>query len=202
MRKPIIIPVGAGRLTPQQALVAKNEQLGNTHIKNMQGTSRSLYHFLPIDGRETYNFFKELNKFAFPFTNLDQNKLNAGETMSLQRAYFVVMACSAGTTTPTGINAPESAAATKSVTTGVFNVVNGNQSITKDIFAGSFQSTFNRGSKFGGQSVYHFDTMASLLENVEFYATLRVKGLAAIADSYLGLVIEGVGSILNLKQNS
>lgn len=194
----------AGRMTAKEALILKNQQVGNTHIKNMQGTTRTLYHFLPVDGRQNYNFFKELNKSAFPFTNIDQNKLAAGETLGLQRAYFAYMIATTvgGVTTVQQITNVESSPIVAPIHSGIWNFVQGNQNITKDIFTASFLSEFNKGSKFFLQSVFYFDTLATLLENVDFYSTLQITPITPIPNAYLGLVIEGVGSILNLKTNS
>lgn len=192
----------AGKLTAQQQLIVKNDAVGNTHIKNMQGTTRTLYHFLPLDGRREYKFFKELNKFAFPFTNIDQNKLGAGETMALQRSYFVYMVIDPVTGQTTSVLNIDSSPVGAAFASGIWNFIQGNQNITKDIFAGSFISFFNKASKFLGQNVFFFDTLATLLENVDFYSTLQVASIPTVANGHIGLVIEGVGSILNLKTNS
>lgn len=194
----------AGKLTTQQQLIVKNDQVGNTHIKNMQGTTRTLYHFLPLDGRRQYYFFKELNKFSFPFTNIDQNRLLAGETMALQRAYLVYMVIdpvTGGVTTLTSIDTAPGAVA-PAIYSGIWNFVQANQNITKDIFVGGFNSQFNRASKFLSHSVYHFDVNTTLLENVDFWSTLVTGVIPTVANGYLGLVIEGLGSILNLKTNA
>lgn len=192
----------AGRLTAQQQLIIKNDQVGNRHIKDMQGTTRTLYHFLPLDGRRQYQFFKELNKFSFPFTNIDQNKLGAGETMSLQRAYFVYMNVDPTTGAVASLAPIDVSGAAPMVFGGLWNFVQGNQNITKDIFAGSFSAVFNKASKFKEQNVFHFDTLATLLENVDFHSTLQITQTPVLANGHIGLVIEGVGSILNLKTNS
>ena len=195
----------AGNLTAKQALIIKNDQVGNTHIKNMQGTTRQLYHFLPLDGRRTYQFFKQLNKTAFPFTNIDQNKLNAGETMGLQRAYFVYMNAKLQGDGSYDVNTfqdVQSSPVGSQVAAGQWNFITANQQITKDIIVGSFQSQFNKGAKFYLHSVFYFDTLSTLLENVEFYSTLQLGTMSPVENGYLGLVIEGVGSILNLKTNS
>lgn len=195
----------AGNLTAKQALILKNDQVGNTHIKNMQGTTRQLYHFLPLDGRRVYQFFKQLNKTAFPFTNIDQNKLNAGETMGLQRAYFVYMNAKPQPDGSYDVNTfqdIQSSPIGSQIAAGQWNFITANQQITKDIIVGSFQSQFNKGAKFYLHSVFYFDTLSTLLENVEFYSTLQLGTMPAVENGYLGLVIEGVGSILNLKTNS
>jgi hypothetical protein len=191
-----------GTLTVPQELVLKNQSVGNTHIKDMQGTGRTLYHFLPLDGRTLFNFFKELNKFAFPFTNLDQNKLSAGETMSLQRAYLVYVVFDVLTGIPTTCVPVSTVAIGNSVAMSNFNFNQGNQVITKDTWTGSFKSNFNKASKFENQDVYWFDTRATILENVDFYATLQTTPYVAIGNAHLGLVVEGIGSILNLKTNA
>jgi hypothetical protein len=189
-------------MTAKESIILKNQQVGNTHIKNMQGTTRNLYHFLPIDGRQNYQFFKELNKSSFPFTNIDQNKLAAGETLGLQRAYFVYMIADKTTGTVTAVTSIESSPIAAPMGAGIWNFVQGNQNITKDIFTGSFQSEFNKGAKFILHSVFYFDTLATLLENVDFYSTLQLPTMPTVTNGYLGLIIEGVGSILNLKTNS
>ena len=80
-------------ITPQQKMVAVNNKFGNTNIKNQQGTTRTLFDSLPLDGRLNYRFFENANQRAFPLTNLgaDGNLLPVGETFTLQKMYFSVI---------------------------------------------------------------------------------------------------------------
>lgn len=190
----------AGTLTPQQKLIAVNQAVGNTHIAKMQGTTRIIFHFLPLNGAQQFNFFKQLNKYAFPYTNLDQNKLTSGESMVLQRAYLAVMIVDPVTGGVTDIKGV-SAAGFEAINAGLLQFTTANQVILKDFFTGSMKSVFNKSSKFLNQESYHFDTLQTLLENIEFYATLQVTPYTAVANAYLGYVVEGVGSIVNLKVN-
>jgi hypothetical protein len=80
-------------ITPQQKMVAVNNRFGNTNIQSQQGTTRTLYHTLPADGRTLYRFFENAQALGFPFTNLgaEGNRLGVGDTFTLQKVYFDVI---------------------------------------------------------------------------------------------------------------
>jgi len=77
-------------ITPQQKMVAVNKRFGNTNISSQQGTTRTLYHSLPCDGRTQYRFFENAQQLGFPLTNLgaEGNRLGVGDTFTLQKVYF------------------------------------------------------------------------------------------------------------------
>ena len=80
-------------VTPQQKIVGVNNKFGNTNIKNQQGTTRTLFDTLPIDGRTTFRFFEDANTRQFPLTNIgsEGNRLNVGEAFVVQKVYFGVL---------------------------------------------------------------------------------------------------------------
>lgn len=79
------------KITPQQKMVAVNQKFGNTNIKNQQGTTRTIFHSLPIDGRTTFRFFENAQASSFPLTNIgsEGNRLEVGSTFTLQKIYLV-----------------------------------------------------------------------------------------------------------------
>lgn len=80
-------------ITPQAKMVAVNNRFGNKNIASQQGTTRTLYHSLPCDGRTQYRFFENAQQVGFPLTNLgaEGNRLGVGDTFTLQKLYFDIV---------------------------------------------------------------------------------------------------------------
>lgn len=79
-----------GALTPQQKMVAVNNKFGNTNIKSQQGTTRVLFDSIELNGQTELRFFENAGSKRYPFTNVgaEGNRLNVGETFTIQKIYF------------------------------------------------------------------------------------------------------------------
>jgi len=79
-----------GGITPQQKMVAVNNKFGNTNIKGQQGTTRVLFDSIECNGVTEFRFFENAGSKRYPFTNVgaEGNRLNVGETFTIQKIYF------------------------------------------------------------------------------------------------------------------
>lgn len=194
--------------TARAVLINKAKKFGNNGLRKMQGSTIIKYHYLPIDGRTTFQFFKDVKNLSFPFTNLQENKLQVGEGMILERGYFSVMELD--------ITPPTTPATIVDVNTIRANALGGfygslfsffiaNNQVIKEIPLSSFESNFNRYSAFQNNDVFRFDSDTSLQPLIEFTAQLQTGSYTPPAPEanplFLGLTIEGRGSLLNPRTN-
>ena len=86
-------------ITPQQKIVAVNNKLGNSNIRNQQGTTRVLFDSIEFDGRQEFRFFENAGSKQYPFTNVgaEGNRLNVGETFVIEKIYFGILNTDADT---------------------------------------------------------------------------------------------------------
>lgn len=81
------------KLTGAQKMSAINKLMGNKNISKQQGTSRVLYDTLPLIGGTlpVIVFFSTVSTRQFPMANINQNKLQVGESLAVQRVFFSIV---------------------------------------------------------------------------------------------------------------
>lgn len=185
-------------LTPQQKSVIVNQKLGNTSIKNQQGTSRVLYDSLPLDGRLNFNFFDSVQTRAFPLTNINQNKLQVGETFVLQRVYFCVVIVAAGTTNVTNVQTLAAAALT-GLYGGDFTVNFDTSTVLKPYPLSTQLSQFNFMARHTTNEWIKLDSELVIPTDIQFVCALRETSYTALANAFLRCVWQGFGTLLSPK---
>lgn len=203
------------------AEVAK--RMGITDLNKMQITTRQLYHGIKLQTNanvSTLQFFTNVNTVNFPLTNLTENKLQAGEAIAVERAYFSILKTTVGNPVALKDVLPlEFAPFSRPMLRGDFDLQIDRQTVTKKINTTSFYAPFNKDANFGavgfdvsvdppfalayGQSVYHFDNSFVIIPQIEFSATLTIPAITVPNDFdyYLMLNIEGLGCLFNPKGN-
>lgn len=206
--------IGA-RPTPQDKIVSAGQKFGYPGIKNQQGSSRVIYHFLPFDGRTLFEFFKDVsNSGGFPFANISENKLQVAEAMVVQRMYLAIIT----TDVVTGdvlASMELNQAGLSNIYRSDLNFMIANSQVLKPINVQSFQPQFNWASNWGtmatagaspfaqtlvGNAVFHADTLINIPPQIEFQFNLKTDGYVAVSNQFLGLTIEGVGAIMSPRQ--
>lgn len=203
------------RPTPQDKIMNIGNKFGYPGIKNQQGSTRIIYHFLPLDGRTLFEFFKDVNTVTFPFANITENKLQVAESTIIQRMYLSVITTNAETgDVLTSMELQQ--AGLSNLYRSDLNVMIANNQVIKPINVQSFQPQFNWASNWGavstavdtvadpdvftttllGNAVWHADTLIDIPPLIEFQMNMRTDGYAAIANSFLGLTFEGTGAIM------
>jgi hypothetical protein len=203
------------------AEVAK--RMGIQDLSKMQITTRQLYHAIKLQfsaNIQTLTFFSNVNTVNFPLTNLNENKLQAGEAIAVERAYFSILKTVIGNPHQILDVFPlEYNLFSRPMLRGDFDLQIDRQTVTKKINTTSFYAPFNKDANFGavsfdvqttpntllayGQSVYHFDNSFVIIPQIEFTATLTIPAISLPVDFdyYIMLNIEGLGCLFNPKGN-
>lgn len=191
--------IAAGtRLTPMQKAVGVNTNLGNPSIKNQQGTSRVLYDTLPLDGRQEFKFFENVGSRTFPRTNINQNRLQVGETFTLMRIIFSVIVFDAVTGAVTDVT-DITTAGLPELYAGDFSVFYDTVQVIKPYPLQSQLPKFGHTSWHGENEWICFDNYLVVPSDIQFRCELDVDVYAAVANSELRCTWEGFGTILSPK---
>ena len=200
-------------------------RMGIKDLSKMQITTRQIYHAIKIAvnaNGQTFDFFKGVNATTFPFTNLTENKLQAGEALAVERSYLSILKVAAGSPINIIDVLPvEFYPEFRGLLRSDFDLNIDRQTVTKRINTTSWYAPFNKDANFGsfinigtqdapsfanyGQSVYHFDNSFVIIPQIEFTGTLTVPAITALPagnfDYYLMLNLEGLGCLFNPKGN-
>lgn len=186
-----------GQLSPQQKAIAVNKNLGNDVIGKMQGTTRVLYDSLPLNASREFKFFENCQTRAFPFTNLNQNRLNVGECMVVERIYFSIIILDA--TTPaivTDVVTIEEAAL-PGLYASEYSIFYDTQQVMKPTPLASIQSKFNHESLHVQNEVMTMDNLPVIVTNMQWRIEVDTPQYAALANAHLRCTIEGFGTIMS-----
>lgn len=213
------------QFSPNYKLVQVAQKMGVRDLSKMQITTRQLYHAIklePSNNSKVYTFFQGVNTTVFPFTNLTENKLQAGEAIAVERAYLTHLMVGKNPAIPgniVAVNPIEFDLNVRPVLRSDFDLQIDRQTVTKKINVTSWYAPFNKNANFAsyvydaptatnfsfGQSVYHFDNSFIIIPQIEFTATLTVPPLPnvdnTLLDNYIMLTIEGLGCLFNPKAN-
>lgn len=183
--------------TPQDKLIQVADKFGNTGIQKMQGSTVIKYDTLPLDGRNVYEFFQGSAQRNFPFSNTgsDGNRLGVGNSMIVQRAYLSIVKFDRVTGAITAVD-PLTLAAYPALCTSEFGFEIANSLVIKNVPVLSWMPEFNKIAENALNTSFEFDTLISIQPLLEYVATIRQQGQAIVADTFLRLTIEGVGSIM------
>lgn len=211
-------------IQPQRYAASKIEKvttkLGLSGLNKQQATHRVIFDTLPLvvsTEQVTFNFFKNVQTRQFPLSNINQNKLDAGEVMAIESFYLFLMRTS-NPATPNDvqqIQSLEEIAEFQRLYHSILNIQIAQKQVTKDIYLGSSRSTFNLESKYMtpvagatftaySQSVFKLKVPFVLQPDIEFVIPITAGAIAAlpVAGSWrLGLAIEGLGGIYDPAAN-
>jgi hypothetical protein len=187
--------IDVNTFTAQQKNMQVAKRLGNTGLKNQQGSTVVLYDTLPLDGSTEFRFFEGSAQRNFPLSNTgsDGNKLGVGQSLVLERFYLsIVREEEPGVKTiePVDINA------LGGILLGELTVTVANSEIIKKVPILSTLPNFNKISENQLNCNFEFDTMAVIQPLLEFVCALRCDTYVADPESHLRLTIEGSGSVI------
>lgn len=168
-----------------------------------QGTTRTLFHYLPFTSDRTYEFFVNLNNTLAIFKNLEQNKLTEGEALVIKRILFPVLlvkdsnpeeVLSVGNWQQLGLAA---------LLSGRIDIIIGNQTVVKDLPVHKAQGMNTMGANMLEHLVLDLESEIVLEKDVEFKVILKNCGVNPNPSLNLrvGISLDGYGKILNLKKN-
>lgn len=193
-------------VTPSAKMALINNALGNPALKKNQGSTFEIYDYVAITTpgtAETINFFGNVNTKTFPFTNIQQNQLGVGESLSTQYIAFTRIVVDNTTNAITKVGSLIATVA--GISLGNFSLLLDNSRIIKVNSLVRSIDTFNPKGKTANNFLFYPDTDLTIPPQISFTLDLRIpaNGDTATVGSttYYGVHLFGTGSILNLKTN-
>jgi hypothetical protein len=206
-------------------IVRVNDNMGIKGISKQQGTTRYIYDALPISNAtsgKTLKFFEGVANRNFPFTNLNQNKLNVGESLALQRFSLCLLGTDATTGNVTSVLPIDNlAAGTNALYRSDMTITIAQTEVITKLPIHTMYAPFNKKSQFYGQvlvnpgeptqianlgiphDVFHFDNDVIVPQQLEFVCALELPSynlnLATGQNFFMMLTLEGFGSLFAPK---
>lgn len=190
------------QLTPQQKMVAVNNKFGNNNIATQQGTTRTLYHCLPLDGRTQYRFFENAQQLGFPLTNLgaDGNRLGVGDTFTLQKVYFDIVITDPDTgATISIVPVNQAGPGVAPISLGEIDFLIANSQVIKQLPSMFVFPELNFTAANSEDSSFNFATDIVIPPLLEYILQLRIAKGIVNAGFYLRCTIQGSAGIIAPK---
>lgn len=187
--------------TPEiRKIVGAANRFGNKGIKNQQLTTFEIFHYIPMTASaSTLEFFRNVNTAQFPFSNIQENRLQVGETMVINRIYFTIAVIDPITKVVTTILTLEQAGMTGAYLSQM-SWLNDNNRVIKDLSLTNMQAEFNRKGWSTDNNVLHLETDITIQPLIRFVCQLQTTGLPAIpVNAFIGCHASGVGTLLAPK---
>ena len=194
-------------VTPSAKMALINNALGNPALKKNQGSTFEIYDYVEVTtpgDTQTVNFFSNVNTKTFPFTNIQQNQLGVGESLSVQYIAFSYLEQNIATGKITLYEALLQADAGFSLAS--FSLLLDNSRIIKVNSLTRSNTVFNPKGKTNANYLFYPDTDLTIPPQISFTLDLRIPnnslaGGGVAVKSYFGCHLFGTGAILNLKTN-
>ena len=193
-------------VTPSAKMALINNALGNPALKKNQGSTFEIYDYVEITTlgtTQTINFFGNVNTKTFPFTNIQQNQLGVGESLSTQYIAFTRIVVDDTTNAITKVG--PLIAGVVGISLGNFSLLLDNSRIIKNNSLVRSIDSFNPKGKTANNFLFYPDTDLTIPPQISFTLDLRIPANSDTATSgsktYYGCHLFGTGSILNLKTN-
>jgi hypothetical protein len=193
-------------VTPSAKMALINNALGNPALKRNQGSTFEIYDYISIGTpgqTQTLNFFGNVNTKTFPFTNIQQNQLGVGESLSTQYIAFtrIVQDNVTGAITQ---NAPL-IQIVPGCNLANFSLLLDNSRIIKINSLTRSNSNYNPKGRTANNFLFYPDTDLTIPPQISFTLDLRIptnSDVAVIGSTiFYGVHLFGTGAILNLKTN-
>jgi len=193
-------------VTPSAKMALINNALGNPALKKNQGSTFEIYDYVAITTpgqTQTINFFGNVNTKTFPFTNIQQNQLGVGESLSTQ--YIAFNRIVQDNTTLAITQSFSLIATVPGLSLSNFSLLLDNSRIIKVNSLMRSVTNFNPKGQTGNNNLFYPDTDLTIPPQISFTLDLRIptNNDAAVIGStiFYGVHLFGTGSILNLKTN-
>ena len=189
-----------------QQIMGVNAILGNTAVKDMQGTTRAIYDIVQAQGNKA-TFFETVASRQYPFTNISQNRFEVGETLAIES--IALLWLEEGLDDNGNIiNHPFESitGANKSMNLDFYI---GNQRVLKNLdlsYMANGLGNTNPGQisrdpqGFQAPAVFRLETPLVIVPQVEFYASLQFAN-SSVDQSFFALILQGTGTLLNTQNN-
>jgi hypothetical protein len=181
-------------------LIQTADKFGNPGIKKQQFTHRHIYHYLPLDGTTSYDFFENVKTARPLFSNINENKLQVGEVMIIKELFFDVIT-EVGATNPPTLN--NSVRFTAFGLDGLYNSqmswLNDNNRVIKNLGLQEMNPFFNIHAWNDTLNVIKLKSEITMQPLITFVCHLNTPTYAAVAGAFIGCHALGIGTILAPK---
>ena len=180
-----------------QQIIGVNERLGNTAVRDMQGTTRAIFDVL-TGANTNFTFFSNVQARPFPFSNISQNRFEVGESLAIESIALLLFEDTYPEATGVMYNYLQAGQINP-----LFNLYIGNQRVIKDLDLSYSISTLGNtkgaSAADNGSAVFYLETPIVIPPQIEFYATLQTSSV--VGSTGLALIFQGTGTLLNTQQN-
>lgn len=182
-------------------IVGASNRFGNPGIKNQQLTTMEVFHYLPVASNVTLDFFRSVNTAVFPFANIQENRLQVGETMVINRIYFDVIKVNTATGAIDAVDTLENLFPTAYLSQ--FSWLNDNNRVIKELGLTNMKPAHNRKGWNEKNDVFHLETDITVQPLIRFVCQLQIPIVtlptAAGYTFYIGCHAQGTGTLLAPK---
>jgi hypothetical protein len=221
MAKTAMVRRSQGNGSAGSKIVNVNREMGVKGIGSQQGSTRIIFDAIQLQANPTngiLTLFENCKTRQFPLTNLTENKLQVGESITMQRFSFYIIECTAATTTVLDIVPLSFFAEFNRLYGSWFDFSIAQDTVIKRYPLSAMYSAFNKDSRWN--SMYQLQPAAgdlisdeishdvSWMDNnivippqIEFKCQITVPPIVLPAgfDFYLAMKIEGLGSLFAPK---
>ena len=196
-------------------IVGAANRFGNPGIKNQQLTTMEIFHLLPVGAPggsvtngTTLDFFRNVNTATFPDSNIQENRLQVGETMVINRVHFTLVGKDANGNIVTTRTFGDSAGILGSEATGLYysqlSWLNDNNRVLKTLSLTNMDPDFQRKGYNINNNVFHLETDITIQPLIRFVCQLELPGVTLPANAdvktwYIGCHASGTGTLLAPK---
>jgi len=192
-------------ITPQMKLISVNNHFGNPMLAKQQGSTIEVFDLIQLDPtRTSYDFFRDVNGKRFPFTNLQEGKLQPQESFILSYSYWSLIF--QDSTTGEFLNQRKLVLGSDpSLLMGVVEMRIENQIVIKELPLRSWATEYNQAAENNIDGVYDFQTKIAFLPLLNFRAAVQfpVDFITPPVGQnvFLGFTLGGPGAIFSAKNN-
>lgn len=174
-------------------IVGVNDLLGNMAVKNMQGTTRAIYDSLPATNITNFTFFENVQARQYPFSNINNNRFEVGESLAVQQIAIGLSA----------FNAVDNIGFYGIPNAVKVNLYIGNQRVLKDLALEYAAQGVGQSQGLAGipRQIIYLETPIIIPPQIEFYVTVEVENADATAGIRCFCLLQGTGTLLNTKEN-
>lgn len=182
-------------------IVGASNRFGNPGIKNQQLTTMEVFHYLPVASNVTLDFFRAVNTAVFPFANIQENRLQVGETMVINRIYFDVIKVNNTTGAIDAVDTLENLFPTAYMSQ--FSWLNDNNRVIKELGLTNMKPAHNRKGWNEKNDVFHLETDITVQPLIRFVCQLQIPIVTLPTATgytfYIGCHAQGTGTLLAPK---
>jgi hypothetical protein len=182
-------------------IVGTANRFGNQGIQNQQFTTMEVFHYLPVASNVTLDFFRAVNTAIFPFSNIQENRLQIGETLVINRIYFDIVKVNNTTGAITAVDTLENAFPTAYMSQ--FSWLNDNNRVIKEVSLTNMKPAHNRKGWNVQNDVFHLETDITMQPLIRFICQLQIPIVTLpVAEGYtfyIGCHAQGTGTLLAPK---